>query len=1478
MFDPVDPRQSLPDLEEGILRYWQEEDIFKRSVKQRSSGTGDALNGPAGKQGDCFSFYDGPPFATGLPHYGHLLAGTIKDVIPRYQTMRGKHVERRFGWDCHGLPIENLIEQEHGIQNKQEIEERGVGWFNDLCRSAVQRYTTEWRTVVERMGRWVDMDWDYRTMDPEFMESMWWAFAELQKKGLIYEGHKPMHICPRCVTPLSNFEVTQGYKEITDQSVTVKFELAEAASGKRQANTKTYILAWTTTPWTLPGNLLLAVNPDVDYIQFRHKEENYIVAKDVWDKRKDPKNILIGLTYSPIKEDSEEMAFQQGNKLKGKELIGKHYKPLFPYFKEQYEDTAFRIVAGDFVTTDEGTGVVHIAPGFGEDDFQLGKKENIPLLQHVTMEGKFTDAVTDFAGMDVKPKDDPMKTDKKITDWLEKNGKLFAQQKYKHTYPHCWRCDSPLLNYATSSWFVSVEKIKDQMLQNNAKTEWVPSHIRDGRYGNWLENARDWAISRNRYWGTPLPIWSPSTDSGQGIQGNMDVVGSRDDLMARKRIRFTKITALRHAESEGNLVPVYQGEEPGTDLTSRGKKQAKEVAKHFASQEISTIYCSPLARTRQTAEILAKKLGAKVVVDDRLREVGFGQYEGKTVDFSDLSFIKARRAHKMNTGKAESIYHFEGMETWDEVAARIGSFMEETLRRHRSEHILLVTHADPVQTIRSFFTKEDPLKLSHQPYPNYAEPYTFFWDHDRKEQMDLHKDRVDDIVWAGSPGEQSVCLTMVRHGETDWNVQEKVQGATKEVSLNEKGRQQVRDIAKQLKGKQFDVLLTSDLDRCTESADILAEELGIPCEEPWELLQERRYLSWQGRKKDDILKEHPMQLDKGGFAFHTDDPKEGESLSAFLQRMQQAYEKILQRYPGKRVLLVGHGGVNRALKLLSENLSFQEILQWIPPNADATTIQLDPLMRRIPEVLDCWFESGSMPYAQRHYPFEVGDEKRNVPTAFPADFIAEGLDQTRAWFYTLMVLSTALFNETPFRHVVVNGIVLADDGKKMSKRLKNYPDPMEVVQRHGADAVRFALMSSPAVRAEDLRFSEKLVEETVRNVLLPLWNTYSFFVTYANAAGFEATAGRQHSGHPLDTWIRAEVQDLVNRMTKELDGYDLSATCNELHETIDALTNWYVRLSRRRFAGKGSIDVPGSTGDREEEDRHAALMTLHDVLLTVSQLLAPFCPYMTDAIYLNLIADEHHSIHMTDWPEPLELQPQEKELLTKTRMMRLIVSLGLSLRAEQKVKNRQPLAKATVALPPAMQDDVQFAEEDLALLRQELNVKELAFADDPGSLAESYVQVDARKVGPRMGSRVQEIIKAGKEGEFAMGNNGSIVILDEMLSPDEATVVFRGREGENVAADRGVVVSLDTTVTEALRLEGDARDLIRSVQRLRKEAGLAFTDHITLQVQGADDVLEAYAELIAQETRSTPGAVEADGTSVDIGEREVKIAFTPVSS
>ncbi len=1448
MFDSVDPKQSFPALEKGILKYWQEEDAFKRSMHMRGTGSDDILNtqGVVKKSSAdaVFSFYDGPPFATGLPHYGHLLAGTIKDVIPRYQTMRGNYVQRRFGWDCHGLPIENIIEKEHNIKDKQQIEDMGVKAFNDLCRGAVQRYTKEWRNVVERMGRWVDMDWDYKTMDAEYMESIWWGMQKLHEKGLLYEGHKPMHVCPRCVTPLSNFEVTQGYKDVTDQSATVMFKVKGDASpsgkgGSEETGEGVYILAWTTTPWTLPGNVLLTVHKNLRYVKVKHDGKTFIVA----EKRVD--DVFKGKEFSI-----------DGTPMLGSELIGKTYEPLFPYFAQEYA-TAFRVVDGsDFVTDLDGTGIVHIAMGFGEDDFNVGKREKIKLLQHVTLEGKFTADVTDFAGQEVKPADDPTKTDRKIADWLKGKGLLFDVKSFKHSYPHCWRCDHPLLNYATSSWFVAVEQIKETMIAENKKTHWVPGHIRDGRFGKWLENARDWAISRNRYWGNPLPVWRNRET------GETDVIGSRDELMQRLPIRFTRVSVLRHAESDGNVTPRYQGKVPGTDLTGKGRKQAAEAGTRLSKEKVSIIYCSPLNRTRQTAEEVARKTGARVVVDERLREVEFGEYEGKSVDFSDLTFVKARRAHKLENGKVESIYHFPGMETWSQVQARTHSFLREILPRHRGEHVVIVTHADPVLNITHYFTGEDPAKLTNQPYPNFASPRTFFWDHDMESQLDLHKEVVDGMAWAGKGKKGlNVELTVVRHGQSEWNRDGILQGQEGDPPLTELGLSQAKETAHALKKHRYDGIVCSDAKRARQTAEVIAAELALPILEQTPLLRERKFGTWAGKPLAEVLKAHPLILDSGEFGIHHETPEGGESLSRFFLRAEELRAYLLAKYPGKNILVVSHGGFIQALRTVLDRLPYAEALKVAPKNCEATRMTLHPLLTRTPEVLDCWAESGAMPYAQMHYPFANGGKH---PPAFPADFIAEGIDQTRGWFYTLTVLSTALFGKIPFKNCIVNGTVLASDGKKMSKRLKNYPEPLEIVEKHGADAVRFALMSSPAVRGEDLRFSEKLVEETLRSVLLPLWNTYSFFVTYANGAGFQPVASRRSSNHPLDTWIKAEIQDLVNRMTEQLEDYDLSATCAELGDTIDALTNWYVRLSRRRFAGKAGLhEQEEAMEEMHEQDRLDALTTLYDVLITLCQLLAPFCPFITDAIYLNLVPEEHGSIHFTDWPATRKLKKNETELLSRTRLLRTLTSLGLKIRSEKKIKVRQPLGKATVAIPETMLGQADFSAEERALLQEELNVQDIELVDDPGSIAQSIAQVDARKVGPRLGQRVQELIKLGKEGQFTVEKNGDVTIAGERLTADEAPILYRGREGQDVAADRGIVVALDTRITEELKNRGAARDLIRAVQQARKDAGLQFTDRITLQVSGADAIMKDHAKTILDAVSAVAGTVEGPDHSVE---------------
>lgn len=1440
MFDPVDPKQSLPDLEVGILKYWREEDIFKRSLERR-------------KDSEVFSFYDGPPFATGLPHYGHLLAGTIKDVIPRYQTMRGKYVKRRFGWDCHGLPIENLIEKEEKLTSKKDIEELGVGTFNDLCRGAVQRYTKEWREVVERMGRWVDMDNDYRTMDPEFMESIWWVFKKLHEQGLIYEGWKPMHICPRCQTPLSNFEVSQGYSDRTDMSVIFTFPMKD--------DPDTVMLAWTTTPWSLPGNIWLLVGPEIPYVKVKEKGKKtiYILAEKLVP------SVFQNREYTIVEH------------ITAKDLVGKKYEPLFPYFvdtvipstkesktPQTYGERCFEVLMDEQneVTDTEGTGIVHITNAHGEDGYRIAQKLKIDVLHHLNIDGSFKPEVLAFRGLYAKPfmDKDPMSTDKAVIEELKRSKRYFKSYTYSHSYPHCWRCDTPLLNYATSSWFVAVEKLKEKMLASNSKTKWVPEHIRDGRFGKWLEGARDWAISRNRYWGTPLPIWK------NAITGEVEVIGSRDELMAKAPERFTKVFVLRHSESEGNVRQIYQGKEPGTSLTERGIKMANETAKIVAEKSslhpLKIIYCSPLDRTRQTAEALAKATGATIVIDERLREVDFGEYEGKHIDFSDLAFIRERRAHKMDKQQLESVYHFQGMETWASCERRISDFLGETLPKHKGDAIAIVTHADLVLNLKHLFTGEDPHKIVHQPYPELASHRTFYWDHDKKRQMDLHKETVDEISWKESEkvkvkNEQCVELTLVRHGETDLNKEGLIQGSEIDIPLNATGKAQAKKAGEKLQGQKFDVILSSDLKRAKETASIIAKELGIKESESFQIFNERNAGEWSGKPVEDILAKHRPKGSKiRSSMFLRATPKNGESFDQLIARAEKAHDWLLKEYAGKKVLLVAHGGFNRALMMVAQHLPYDVAVQKEPKNGQADTMTLVPTLRRIGDVLDCWFESGSMPYAQEHFPFE---SKTDVPPSFPADFIAEGLDQTRGWFYTLMVLSTALFQCPPFKNCIVNGIVLAEDGKKMSKRLQNYPEPMAIVKKYGADAVRFALMSSPAVRGEDLRFSEKLVAETVRAVLLPLWNAYRLFVTYANGSeqwkpSMDFSLKNGVSKHPLDRWILGKTQELVNRMTKEIDAYDLSATCSELTASIDDLTNWYVRLSRRRFAGK-------------EEGMNDAFDTLYRVLLANCQLLAPFCPFITEDIYLNLVGEEHDSIHFTDWPSVRELTPEDTALVQLMDNTRTVVNLGLSLRSEAKVKVRAPLPSVTFALPPS---DTAGVLTDL--IKEELNVKQVISISDASTLARKIAMVDARKVGPRVGGKVQELIKAGKAGEFEE-RDGKIIIKGEELSLEEAKIVYQSIEGKSVAADHGIVVTINATLTPELILEGQARELIHAIQQLRKDAGLEFTDVITLDITGADTILASHQALILDETRSELGKNDGKAEKVEIDDLKITVRF-----
>jgi len=1059
-----DSRKSpLAEREEEILAFWHERDIFAKSLAKNT------------KNKEHFVFYDGPPFATGLPHYGHILSGIIKDAIPRYETMRGKYVRRIWGWDCHGLPIENLIEKELGLLHKSDIEKLGIGKFNAAARESVLRYDNEWKKTIPRIGRWIDMDASYRTMDWRYTESIWWAFKTLHDKDLIYQGYKSMHICPRCETTLANTEVTLGYKDITDISVTVKFELEDKPG--------THMLAWTTTPWTLPGNVALAVGEDVAYVEVAlrgAREDHFILAKD-------RARVTLG-EYDIVRE------------LKGKDLIGKRYKPLFDYYANdislENRENGWKIYPADFVTTGSGTGIVHIAPAFGEDDMELGKKKRLPFVQHVSMDGKFAAEVKDFAGEQVKPKDDHQKTDIEIIKFLSGKGLLFSKEKITHPYPHCWRCDTPLLNYAASSWFVKVTAIKDRLLEVNATVQWVPETIKDGRFGKWLEGARDWAISRARFWGAPLPVWKC------GACEKQEIIGSVDDI--KKRIGAkNNFYLMRHGEAENNTMNVMSSRPDNQHhLTENGKASILRSAKQLKDKKIDIIISSPFVRTKETATILASELGisSAVIFDSRLGEIGAGEFEGKSVDayrgyFSSTieRFVKAP----------------QGAENVTNVRRRAMDALFEANEKYIGKNIVIVTHESPA------------------------------W-----------------MLVAGSRGLDTAGAAALREDEGTYFI------------------------------------------------------------------------------KNGEIMELPF------IPFPHDDHYEIDLHKPFIDEVK---------------FTCACGGE----------------------------------MSRVTDVFDCWFESGSMPYAQFHYPFENEDIfKRN----FPADFIAEGLDQTRGWFYNMLVLSVGLFDTSAFKNVIVNGMILAEDGQKMSKRLKNYPEPMNVINRYSADALRYYLLSSPVSHGEELNFSEKGVDEAQKKIVIRLLNVLSFYDLYRDAA----VKAVDTSSNALDRWIVARVGELLAAVDDAFNTYLLDRAIRAIGEFVDDLSTWYVRRSRSRFK---SDDI---------QEKNKALATLRYVLGETAMIIAPTMPFLAEELYARVGGTEE-SVHLEAWPKQGSV---DKEILVSMKFVRSFAAMALMERARHGIKVRQPLRKLTIGHggeKPKEWDKVE------GILADEINVKEIEFVNGAGA-------------------------------------------------------------------------------------------------------------------------------------------------------------------
>ena len=1062
MTDPKDtkPKTKLVEIEEKILSFWAKNSIFKKSLKK-------------GKE---FVFYDGPPFANGHPHYGHMLASFIKDTVPRYKTMQGYSVSRRWGWDCHGLPVENLVEKELNLKSKRDIQEYGLEKFNAVAKESVLRYADDWRKQIPRIGRFVDMENDYRTMDASYTESVWWVFKTLYDKGLIYEGFKSMQVCPRCGTTLSNFEVNQGYKDITDISVFVKFESVEEPN--------VYFLAWTTTPWTLPGNVALAVGKDIDYARVSYEGKTYILARD-----------LVASVFAG-KEHSLEGVVE------GSALVGKKYKPVFTYYATEatkgYEN-GWRVYAADFVTIEDGTGIVHIAPAFGEDDMKLGERQGLPFVQHVGMDGKFKKEVLDFAGEEVKPKagekDGHQKTDIEIIKWLAHKGFLFDKKKIVHSYPHCWRCDTPLLNYAASSWFVKVTAFKNKLVAANKRVSWVPEDIRDGRFGKWLENARDWAISRSRFWGAPIPVWR-GKDSEK-----LYVAGSLADL--KKLVKPAKNTymLLRHGESEANVNGISNSEEPGKyHLTKKGREEITARIEELKKWGVDLVVASDFLRTKESARIIAEGLGLdqnKIVYDVRLREfrVGPGR-EGRLWSETEAA---VRRGET-----------FEGMERPEEVKKRALAALYHIEKEHEGKKVLIVSHGAVLNTLLCGVEGEPSYdKLFHDArrhFQHTAElrPLEFVpLPHNDAFDLDLHRPYIDEIECRGEKGE---------------------------------------------------------------------------------------------------------------------------------------------------------------------------------------------ILLRVPEVFDCWFESGSMPYGEAcyqgkalpHFDPKGGIFKSSV--GFPADFIAEGLDQTRGWFYSMLVLGVGLFGRSPYKNVIVNGIILAENGEKMSKRLKNYPDPMDVISKYGADSLRYYLLSSPVVAAQDLCFSEKGVDEVSKKLFQRLDNVLSFYEMYSSSDLLPSRS----SINVLDRWILSRLDETAKEMTKWLDLYQLDKAARPLMSFVEDLSTWYLRRSRERF----------KSDDRA--DKEAALQTTRFVLKEFAKILAPFAPFYAEHLFAKVKeAKDSESVHLESWPSPVS---SDAEVISRMEEVRKLVTLGLEQRSKANVKVRQPLSRLTIQSGP-------LAESYAALIKDEVNVKEILFIE-----------------------------------------------------------------------------------------------------------------------------------------------------------------------
>ena len=1052
--------------EEEVLKLWKENTIFEKSLEKES---------PQGE----FVFYDGPPFATGLPHYGSLLSSVVKDVVGRYKTMQGYHVPRRWGWDCHGLPIEHMIENKLGLKTKKDIEVLGIDKFNEEAKNSVLAYVDEWKDYVDRIGRWVDFDNSYKTMDNSYIESVWWALKKIHTDKRLYEGKKVLMYCPRCETPLSKAEIAMdnSYKDVTDEAVFVELKVKSLkfkVTDELKADVPTFILAWTTTPWTLPANMALAVGENIDYVLIEKKDEGigplvrFILAKSL---------------LTSVFKDSE---YSIVSEVKGSDLVGISYEPLYETEKAKNmgSEKAWTVLAADFVTTEDGTGVVHIAPMYGEDDYALGLKNNLPVVPLLDGTGTYNiDAPKELQGMYYK------KGGKYVMEDLEKRGLLFAKHNHTHSYPHCYRCGTALIYNALTSWFIDIQSVKKRLLEANEEVSWYPEHLKHGRFKNIVETAPDWTISRNRFWASPLPIWKHEKT------GEIQVFGSLAQLRERTKKSGNRYIFIRHGEAESNVEHVISSLPENTHkLTEKGKAQLRSVTEQLKKEGITKIITSPLLRTKESAELVAEAIGfdqKNILVEDRFKEWQLGDLNGKSV--SELKKVCPSYKERFERGCGTG-------ETLKEMKHRVGEALYELEEKYHNETILVVCHE-----------------------------YTVWF---------------AECIAQGAAGKECVAI-----------------------------RGGAEDFVANAEYRQIDFVL-------------------LPHNKEYELDLHRPYID--------------------------------------------------------------------TLDLLAED---------------------GARLIRTPEVVDCWVESGSMPFASEHYPHE---NKALVERRYPGDFITEYIAQTRTWFYYMHAMGVLLFDNPSFKNCVTTGTLLAADGAKISKSKKNFTDPYVNIDLYGADAMRFYMMGSVVMSAEDAAFKDEELREAHNRFINMIWNSYKFYEMNIGTNTEKLSDVQKLT--KLDEWVLARLHETVQNVTRHMDEYDSIRSARTLREFVTDLSTWYIRRSRDRFKSE------------DGEDRQRVLAVSRQVFLTLAKLIAPLTPYIAESLYKG-VGGEKESVHLEEWPT--NTGEPDMKIIDDMFEIRRLASLALEVRQSTGIKVRQPLQKISL-------NTNRFDTEPdlLAILCDEINVKE----------------------------------------------------------------------------------------------------------------------------------------------------------------------------